>query len=299
MIAGAVCVAGVLALAAAGPPAPAPPATPEPAGGCCGGGPEPAPPPPPGTRVLRVTADPNNLPFTNDRREGFENRIADILAAELGAEVRYTWRAQRRGFFREALKEGGADLVLGVPAGFDLALTTAPYYRSTYVFVSRADRRLGVRTLDDPALKALKVGVQMIGDDGVNTPPAHALARRGVVDNLIGFTVYGDYRDESPPARIVEAVAKGDVDVAVAWGPMAGYFAKRQGMPLEVTPVKPEADPPGLRFTFAIAMGVRKGDTKLRDEIDVALKRRKADVDKVLDDYGVPRVAGPAPKPER
>src|SRR4051794_33932587 len=166
-------------------------------------------------RVLRISADPNNLPFTNERREGFENKIAELLAADLGAELRYAWRAQRRGFFRQALKEGECDLVLGVPAGFDMALTTAPYYRSTYVFVTRRDRGLAVRSLDDPALKRLRVGVQIIGDDGTNTPPAHALARRGVIDNVQGFTVYGDYREDSPPARIIDAVARGEVDVAV------------------------------------------------------------------------------------
>ena len=262
---------------------------------CCGGSPpsEPVPPPRPGRRVLRIAADPNNLPFTNDRREGFENRIADLLAADLGAELEYVWRAQRRGFFRTAFKEGEADLVLGVPAGFDMALTTAPYSRSTYVFVSRKDRKLGIASFDDPALKTLRIGVQMIGDDGSNTPPAHALAARGLVENAVGFTLYGDYKEANPPARIVEAVAKGDEDVAVAWGPMAGYFAKRQAVALDLTPVTPAAEASGLRQTFAIAVGVRKGDRQLRDEIDAALAKRKADIDAILAEYGVPRVAVP------
>ena len=105
----------------------------------------------------------------------------------MDADLQYTWRAQRRGFFREALKGGECDLVLGVPAGFERALTTRPYYRSTYVFVSRKDRGLTVRSFDDPALRTLKIGVQLIGDDGVNTPPAHALAARGIVDNVVGL----------------------------------------------------------------------------------------------------------------
>lgn len=250
----------------------------------------------PGRRVLRISADPNNLPFTNDRLGGFENKIAALLAAETGAELQYNWRAQRRGFFRTAFKEGEADLVLGVPVGFDLALTTAPYYRSTYVFVTRKGRGLTITSLDDPALKRLKIGVQLVGDDGTNTPPAHALAGRGLANNVVGFTVYGDYREENPPARIIEAVAKGDVDVAVAWGPMAGYFATRQPVPLDLTPVKPEVDPPGLRFTFGISVGVARENTALRDELDAALTRRKADIDKILDEYGVPRVAAPPPK---
>jgi ABC-type amino acid transport substrate-binding protein len=127
--------------------------------------------------VLRVCADPNNLPFSNERGEGFENKLAEMLAADLGAELRYTWWAQRRGFFRNTLRAGSCDVVLGVPAGFELALTTSPYYRSTYAFVSRKDRHLGVRSFDDEALRRLKVGVQLVGDDGANTPPAHALAR--------------------------------------------------------------------------------------------------------------------------
>jgi quinoprotein dehydrogenase-associated probable ABC transporter substrate-binding protein len=243
---------------------------------------------PPG-RVLRVAADPNNLPFTDQRLRGFENRIAELIARELGADLQYTWRAQRRGFFRASFREDACDVVLGVPAGFERALTTAPYYRSTYVFVSRADRRLKVRSFDDPALRALKIGVQLIGDDGVNTPPAHALAARGIVDNVAGFTVYGDYAEESPPARIVAAVATGEVDIAVAWGPLAAYFARRHGG-LAIVPVEPQVDASGLPMAFDIAVGVRKGDKALRDEIDAILVRKRAEIDRILDEFGVPRV---------
>jgi mxaJ protein len=244
-------------------------------------------------RILRVTSDPNNLPFSNEKREGFENKIAELVAKELDAELRYSWRAQRRGFFRETLKEDRADLVLGVPAHFDMALTTAPYYRSSYVFVYRKDRNLGLHSLDDPALHKLKIGVQMIGNDETNTPPAHALAHRGIVDNVVGYTLYGDYREPNPPARIVEAVVKGEVDVAVIWGPLAGYFAKHASVPLEVVPVSPAADP-NLPFTFSIAMGVRKSDKPLHDEIDGVLQRKRKEIDAILDEYGVPRVADPA-----
>jgi mxaJ protein len=243
-------------------------------------------------RILRVTSDPNNLPFSNEKREGFENKIAELIAKELDAELRYSWRAQRRGFFRETLKEDRADLVLGVPAHFDMALTTSPYYRSSYVFVYRKDRNLGLHSLDDPALHKLKIGVQMIGNDETNTPPAHALAHRGIVDNVVGYTLYGDYRDPNPPARIVDAVVKGDIDVAVVWGPLAGYFAKHASAPLEVVPVSPAADP-NLPFTFSIAMGVRKSDKALHDEIDAVLQRKRKEIDAILDEYGVPRVADP------
>jgi quinoprotein dehydrogenase-associated probable ABC transporter substrate-binding protein len=243
-------------------------------------------------RVLRVTSDPNNLPFSNEKREGFENKIAELIAKELGAELRYSWRAQRRGFFRETLKEDRADLVLGVPAHFDMALTTAPYYRSSYVFVYRKDRKLNLQSLDDPALHKLKIGVQMIGNDETNTPPAHALAHRGIVDNVVGYTLYGDYRDPNPPARIVDAVVKGEVDVAVVWGPLAGYFAKHASVPLEVVPVSPAADP-NLPFTFSIAMGVRKNDKALHDEIDAVLQRKHKEIEAILDEYSVPRVPDP------
>src|SRR3954470_24124921 len=183
-------------------------------------------------RILRVTADPNNLPFSNERREGFENKIAELIAKELDAELQYSWRAQRRGFFRETLKENRADLVLGVPAHFDMALTTAPYYRSSYAFVYRKDRGLDLHSLDDPALKKLKIGVQMIGNDGCNTPPAHALANRGIINNVVDYTVYGDYTQENPPARIIDAVANGEIDVAIVWGPLGGYFAHKEQVPL-------------------------------------------------------------------
>jgi quinoprotein dehydrogenase-associated probable ABC transporter substrate-binding protein len=247
-------------------------------------------------QVLRITADPNNLPFSNERREGFENKIAEIIAQELGVKIEWSWRAQRRGFFRETLKDNNADLVLGAPAGYERALTTAPYYRSTYVFVYRKDRALDLKSLDDPRLRELKIGVQIVGDDGVNTPPAHALARRGIVNNLVGFTLYGDYTEPNPPARIIDAVAKGEVDVAIVWGPLAGYFAKQATTPMQVVPVTPEVDPPGLRFAFSIAMGVRRKDPELKEKIDNILTRRRADVDKILEDYGVPRLALAQPK---
>jgi mxaJ protein len=250
----------------------------------------PAKPGPTPRRVIRITADPNNLPFTNDRLEGFENKIADLIARELGAGIEYTWRAQRRGFFRTALKEGEADLVLGVPTGFDMALTTAPYYRSTYVFVTRKDRHLAIESLDDPVLKKLKVGVQLVGNDGINTPPAHGLARRGVIENVVGYTLYGDYSEPNPPARVVEGVASGDADVAVVWGPLAGYFAKRQAVELALAPVRPEDDPPGLRYAFNISMGVRRQDKEFRDELNAVLERTRPEIERILDEYGVPRL---------
>jgi quinoprotein dehydrogenase-associated probable ABC transporter substrate-binding protein len=241
-------------------------------------------------RELRVCADPNNLPFSNQRREGFENRLATLIAGEMGATVRYTWWPQRRGFLRNTLLADSCDLVMGVPPGTERVRTTAPYYRSTYVFIYRKDRGLQIQSLDDPALRTLRIGVQLVGDDYANTPPVHALSRRGITGNLVGFSVFGDYSQENPPARIIDAVISRDVDLAVAWGPLAGYFAKRSPVPLEIVPVSPAVDPPGLRFTFDIALAVRTEDTALRKELDGILQRKRPEVDRILADYGVPRV---------
>ncbi len=239
--------------------------------------------------VLRVCADPNNLPFSNDRLEGFENKLADLFATELGEKVEYTWWAQRRGFFRNTLKAGTCDLVIGVPAAFELALTTSPYYRSSYVFVSRKARGLHIGSFDDPLLRRLKVGVQLVGDDAANTPPAHALTARHIITNVKGFTLYGDYSEPNPPARIVEAVEQGTIDVAIVWGPLAGYFAKHSRVPLELVPVSPEVDQPFLPFVYDISLGVRRGDQELKDRLERILEKRRGDIDRILADYGVPR----------
>ena len=242
--------------------------------------------------VLRVCADPNNLPFSNQRGEGFENKLAELLGKDLGERVEYTWWAQRRGFFRNTLKAGLCDVVIGVPAGFEMALTTKPYYRSTYVFLSRKDRHLDVKSFDDPSLRKIRVGVQIIGDDQSNAPPAHALTRRNIVDNVKGFTLYGDYSQQNPPARIVDAVTNGDIDLAIVWGPLAGFFAKQTRVPLEIVPVSPQIDQPFLPFVFDISMGVRRGDQEFRDRVDQFLGNRRPEIDAILKAYGIPRVEG-------
>jgi mxaJ protein len=250
--------------------------------------------------VLRIAADPNNLPFTNDKLQGLENKIAQLIADDLGATVEYTWWAQRRGFFREALKHGDAEIVMGVPTEFEKGtIPTTPYYRSSYVFVTRKDRNLSIHSFDDAALRKVKIGVPLVGGAS-NAPPAEALARRGIVDNVIGFSVYSDYTKPNPPARIIEAVVNGDIDVAIVWGPLAGYFAKRQAYELEVTPVSPQFEPPSTPMAFDIGIGVKRSNKALRDQINAALARHKNEIDKILDEYNVPRVAAPptAQKPE-
>ena len=244
---------------------------------------------------MRVCADPNNLPFTNQKGEGFENKIAELIAKDLKVPVEYTWFAQRRGFFRNTLREGRCDLVLGAPEKFERALSTEPYYYSSYVFVSRKDRNLNVTSLDDPILKQLKIGVQMIGDDALNTPPAHALADRGIIQNIVGYSIYGEYTDPNPPARIIDGVVNKDVDIAVVWGPLAGYFAAKQKVPLDVRPVEPDSTGK-LPFAFGISMAVRYGEDEFKNKLDSLLQKDQVEIQKIMDTYHIPRVPEPAQK---
>jgi mxaJ protein len=241
-----------------------------------------------GAREIRVCNDPNNLPFSNSRGEGFENKIVELIARELGATVQYTWWPERRGFIRNTLKAGLCDLIPGTVSGAKTIATTVPYYRSTYVFVTRPDAP-EIASLDDPVLHQLRIGVHLIGDDGFNVPPAHALARRGVTSNVRGFSIYGDYREDNPPARLIDAVASDDIDVAIAWGPLAGYFAARHDPPLRVTAVLPLHDG-GFPMTFPIAMGVRREDAAFRHELQSLILKKRGEIDAILTDYKVPRV---------
>jgi quinoprotein dehydrogenase-associated probable ABC transporter substrate-binding protein len=243
--------------------------------------------------ILRVCSDPNNLPFSNRKGEGLENHLAELIASELHARVQYTWWPQRRGFIRNTLAADSCDVVMGIPTGTERVLTTPPYYRSTYVFLSRKDRHLAIHSLDDPALRKLRIGVQLIGDDYNNTPPVHALSRRGITGNLVGYSVYGDYSQANPPARIVDAVVSKAVDIAIVWGPLAGYFAQRAGTELELVPVSPAFDPPGLQFTFPISLGVRPGDQALKQKLESVLDKRAGGIDSLLTVFGFPRVAKP------
>jgi mxaJ protein len=258
------------------------------AGGCSESS-DAAAPPANATAGLRVCADPNNMPFSNARKEGFENRLADLVASELGTTVEYVWWAQRRGFVRNTLDANLCDLVMGIPARVDMARTTRPYYRSTYVFVTRRDDRLRLVSLDDDALRTVRIGVPLIGDDGASAPPAHALSRRGIVDNVVGYSVFGDYRSDTPPSRLITAVDDAEIDIALAWGPLAGYYAARQPVPLEITPLQPERDGP-FPFTFDISMAVRRSDDALFARIEELITRRAADIDAILDEYRVPRL---------
>jgi quinoprotein dehydrogenase-associated probable ABC transporter substrate-binding protein len=243
-------------------------------------------------RELRVCADPDNLPYSQRDESGFENRIARLVADDMGARLSYFWQEQGRGFVRKTLGAGQCDLFVGVPAGYERVLATRPYYRSTYVAVYRSGTK-PFAGFDPASLRDRRIGVQLIGDDLVASPPGYALARAGAIDNVEGFAVYGD-----GPAgrRMIDALAAGRIDMALVWGPQAGYFAHRAGVPLTVVPA---AAPQGLPvpFEYSIAMGVRKGDTALRDQVDEILQRRHADIDAILASYFVPRVDLPGQAP--
>jgi mxaJ protein len=238
--------------------------------------------------ALRICADPNNLPFSDQAGRGFENKIIELTARDLGLTVDYTWWAQRRGYIRNTLKAEICDVWPGVVSGAEMMTSTQPYYRSSYVFVTRADRGLHIASFDDPQLRKLTIGVQMVGDDAMNTPPAHALARRGIVQNVRGYMLYGDYRQPHPPSAIIDAVANGHVDVAIVWGPTAGYFAAHAATPLTVEPVQPWRDGVDLPMAFYISMGVRRGDRALLKRLNDSLEKNRAAILAILAAYHVP-----------
>lgn len=237
--------------------------------------------------VLRVCADPNNLPFSNTRGEGFENKLAELLAAKIGAKLEYTWWAERKSFIKNSLDAGRCDVVIGVPSSMPSVLMTKPYYRSTYVFVTRHDRNLQLENLGEPRLAEWHIGVHVVGDD--YAPPAAALARRGITKNVTGYSLFGEYGEEDPPRKIVDAVARGDIDVAIVWGPFAGYFAKQETVPLDIVPVSPSTFL-ALPFTYDISAAVRKGDDALKTQLDNVIETDSAEIRQILDEYGVPQV---------
>jgi mxaJ protein len=238
-------------------------------------------------RELRVCADGNNLPFSNRRRSGFENKLAELLARELKARLSYTWAAQRRGFVKNTLNAGLCDVIMGVPSALQSVHTTRPYYRSSYVFVWGPGAR-AVDSLDAPELRGMKIGVPLVGDDGATPSPLLALASRGLIGNIRGYSVYGDYGAESPPAELIFALRRGQIDLAIAWGPLAGYFANHGAPKLRVSPMREAEAPPGLSFAFDISLAVRKGDTRLLAELNRVLERQHAAVTALLAHYSVP-----------
>ena len=240
-------------------------------------------------RVLLVCADPNNLPFSNRAAEGFENKLVELLARDMNAQLNYVWWAQRRGYARRTLNEAKCDIWPGVATGVKNVATTRPYYRSTYVFVTRSDKPLQGLTLDDARLKTLSIGVQMIGDNAMNTPPAHALAARGLIDNVRGYMLYGDYEQPNPSAAIIDAVARGEVDVALVWGPLAGFFAHRSTVPLHLEPVTARTGTQQWPMVYDISVGMQPDTAALRAQIEAILEKEKPTIDALLRAYHVPQ----------
>ena len=236
---------------------------------------------------LRVCADPNNLPYSNERGEGFENELARLAARDLGRTLRFVWDPQHGRYLKRTLFAGRCDVVMGVPAAFDRVATTSPYYRSSYVFVWRRERGPQVRSFDDHALRTARIGVHLMQNDHDIAPPAQALIARGLAHNIAWYKLYPDFTRPNPPSELIEAVERGDIDVAVAWGPMAGFFAERAPVSLGLNPVAPQTEGPAA-FAFDISMGVRPGDTRLLSELNEFINRRRAEIRRVLQKYGVP-----------
>lgn len=239
-------------------------------------------------RDIRVCADPANLPFSHVDGSGFENKLMRIIGRELGAEITFVWQPQWRGFVRKTLLAGTCDIIPGIAAASERVRTTQPYYVSSYVFVTRRDRA-PVRSYKELLMTDGQIGVQLIGDDGTNTPPVEELAARGLSKRLKGFMVWGRTTASGPPLEeILHAVAAGDIDVAVVWGPLAGYFATREDAPLTLSAIAAE-ERTVVPMSFAIAMGVRKHDEGLARELNAALTKNATEIRALLDGYGVPR----------
>lgn len=248
------------------------------------------------TFELRVCSDPNNMPYSNRAKAGFENKIATIIADQLGAELTYVWYPARQLLIREVFREGECDLIMGLQDGNPLATTTLAYYQSTYVFVYREDAPFEIESLDDPDLADLRIGVQVPPGDGTGLPPTEALVAKGY-RNFEGFSLAGDYSRPEPSRPIIDAVANKTVDLAVAWGPIGGYFASVEKVPLKVVPVTPQVVtlPTFLPMVVPISMAVRQGDEDLADLLDRAIIARWEEIQAVLEDFHIPLV--PIPKP--
>ncbi|HET6388007.1 substrate-binding domain-containing protein [Hyphomicrobium sp.] len=230
---------------------------------------------------LRVCADPADLPFSNQKEEGFENKIANIIGDELKLPVTYTWFPKATGFVRMTLGAKRCDLVIGWGQGDDQVLNTNAIYRSTTALVYKKGTGLdGVDTLADPRLQGKRFGVQQGSAGGT------LAARYGLMSNVHGYPMMVDRRFDNPAKTMIEDIRKGDVDAGVLWGPIAAYWAARDGEPLVVVPLVKETG--AERIAFRITMGVRNGDDAWKRKLNEVIRKRQGDIDKVLLDYGVP-----------
>jgi quinoprotein dehydrogenase-associated probable ABC transporter substrate-binding protein len=244
--------------------------------------------PPPAIPVLAVCADPSNLPYSNDRQEGFENRIARLLATDLHADLRYTWYREHSSFFRRTLLAGVCDVVISVPASLPNVAVTRPYFTSSYVAVTRARDGRHFVTFDDPWLRDARIGVQQVGAEGYTTPPAMSLTARGIDEHLVFYPMWAADDVSNPQGKIIDAVADGSIDVALVWGPFAGYFAKAHPGALRIEPITGDTKRPDAKFAFPMAAAVRKADTGLRDVLQAAIDRHQTEIAAIVADYAIP-----------
>ncbi len=230
--------------------------------------------------ALRVCADPSNLPFSNDKGEGFENKIAELLAAELGVSVLYTWYPDSTGFIRNTLRARRCDLIMGTISGNDMLQNTNPYYRSAFALIYRKDAGLSLHSLDDEALKTLKLGAI------AGTPPVTILAQKALLKNLRPYQLLVDTRFQHPGQDMVHDVAEGVIDVGILWGPMAGYYARQESVPLEVVALKTENA--AIRLDYRITMGVRHNEPEWKRDINNLIRKKQGEINRILLGYGVP-----------
>jgi quinoprotein dehydrogenase-associated probable ABC transporter substrate-binding protein len=232
-------------------------------------------------KVLRVCADPSNLPFSSQTETGFENKLAEFVARKLGKSLAYTWYPQAPGFVRNTLGSYRCDVIMGYPQGADLVQSTNPYYRTTYALVFKPGNGLdGIDRLADPRLKDKHIGVV------AGTPPASVLAALGLMAAARPYHLVVDTRVESPSQEMIRDIGSGAIDAGLLWGPIAGYYAKRQSPPLAVVPLVNEQS--GPRFVYRITMGVRSSDQEWKRTLNRLIGENQAEIDKILLDYGVP-----------
>ena len=236
--------------------------------------------------LIRVCADPDNMPSSNEKGEGYENKIAELIAKELNSKLTYVWYPTRRGYFR-IINGMYCDMALEAPAGLDMTGVTKPYFRSGYVFVARRGSGLeDIKSLADPRLKRLKIGVNIYTSDAENSPPAMALSRYGVEGNLTGYSTF--FSDKARPDAIIKGVENKDVDLAIAWGPLAGYYAKQSAVPLTLTPLPARDSLSDVPFQYNMGIAVRRRDKEFRDSLEVVLQRKRPEIDAILKQFNVP-----------
>ena len=231
--------------------------------------------------ALRVCSDPSNLPFSNRKKAGFENKIAEIVGDQLKEPVRYFWAPSGPGFVRNTLNSDLCDIIMGYTIGSEMVQSTNPYYRSTYVIVAPKDSALnGVQSLDDARLKGRKLGVYAA------TPPVDVMLARGLMDDATVYPLLVDHRFDSPLNDLLEALKSKAIDAAIVWGPLIGDAVKTSEGALVITPLIKDVDKPG--FSYRISFGVRHDEPDWKHRLEAVIRARKADINKVLTDYGVP-----------